>query len=523
MNNDTSTITIERSEYDALNTRLAKMELLIQYYESQLLSAKRRQFGTSSERTEIDPQQLKLFEDSVAALPEVETEDITYKRKKQKGKRESDLAGMPVERIDYELSDTARKCPDCGESMQDIGIDIRRELKLVPAKVVVVEHAAHAYACRSCEETSDRTPIAKAVTPPALISGSLASPSLVAHIATQKYSNGLPLYRIEKGFKYDGVNISRQTMSNWVIKCSELYLEPVYERLKQYLLNETVLHADETTVQVLHEQGRDAQTKSYEWIYRTGERAERSIAIYEYRETRNREHPGNFLKDFQGFLHTDGYQVYHNLPPEITVVGCWAHVRRKWEEILKKLPKDKRKGSNAETGVAYINALFKLEREFSELTAAERHQKRLEKSKPVSDAFFAWVENLTDDALPKSPLGEAVHYSLKQRKYLENVFLDGRTDISNNRAERAVKPFVMGRKAWLFSNTPAGAKASSVMYSILETAKDNGLHPHRYLEFLLDALPNATTSDLDALLPWSDTLPELCRVPRSSDTAGTCK
>jgi len=308
-------------------------------------------------------------------------------------------------------------------------------------------------------------------------------------------------------------------MSNWVIKCSELYLEPVYERLKQHLLNETVLHADETTVQVLHEQGRDAQTKSYEWIYRTGERAERSIAIYEYRETRNREHPGNFLKDFQGFLHTDGYQVYHNLPPEITVVGCWAHARRKWEDILKKLPKDKRKGSNAETGVAYINALFKLEREFSELTAAERHQKRLVKSKPVSDAFFAWVENLTDDVLPKSPLGEAVHYSLSQRRYLENVFLDGRTKISNNRAERAVKPFVMGRKAWLFSNTPADAKASSVMYSILETAKDNGLHPYRYLEFLLDALPNATTSDLDALLPWSDALPELCRVPRNAETA----
>jgi Transposase and inactivated derivatives len=508
MKNDALTITIERSEYDALNTRLAKMELLIQYYESQLLSAKRRQFGASSERTEIDPQQLKLFEDSVAALPEVETEDITYKRKKQKGKRENDLAGLPVERIDYELSEAARKCPDCGELMQDIGVDIRRELKLIPAKVVVVEHAAHTYACRKCDETSDRTPIAKAVTPTALIPGSLASPSLVAHIATQKYSNGLPLYRIEKGFKYDGVNISRQTMSNWVIKCSELYLEPVYERLKRYLLAETVLHADETTVQVLHEQGREAQTKSYEWIYRTGGCAERNIAIYEYKETRKQEHPRSFLQDFTGYLHTDGYQVYHNLPPEITIVGCWAHVRRKWEDILKKLPKDKRKGSDTETGVAYINALFKLEREFSELTPTERHQKRLERSKLISDAFFVWAGNL--GALPKSPLGDAVHYSLSQRRYLESVFLDGRTEISNNRAERAVKPFVMGRKAWLFSNTPAGAKASSVMYSILETAKENGLHPHRYLEFLLDSLPNATTADLDALLPWSDTLPELC-------------
>lgn len=197
-----------------------------------------------------------------------------------------------------------------------------------------------------------------------------------------------------------------------------------------------------------------------------------------------------------------------------------ADIRRRRMQrsaVAKDEPKDKRKGSDTETGVAYINALFKLEREFSELTPTERHQRRLEKSKPISDAFFVWAGNL--GVLPKSPLGDAVHYSLTQRRYLENVFLDGRTEISNNRAERAVKPFVMGRKAWLFSNTSAGAKASSVMYSILETAKENGLHPHRYLEFLLDALPNATTADLDALLPWSDALPVICRVPRSSDTA----
>jgi hypothetical protein len=226
--------------------------------------------------------------------------------------------------------------------------------------------------------------------------------------------------------------------------------------------------------------------------------------------TRSGEHPKAFLKDFKGFPHTDGYQVYHGLPPDIIVVGCFAHVRRKFEDLLKKTPKAKRKGSNAEKGVAYINALFKLEREIADLSPEERLKKRLEKGKPISDAFFAWAKGL--GALPKTPLGEAVHYAISQRPYLENIYLDGRTEISNNRCERAVKPFVMGRKAWLFLNTPSGAAASSVMYSIMETAKENGLHPFRYMEFLLETLPNAKSSDLESLLPWSGTLPERCRV-----------
>lgn len=269
-------------------------------------------------------------------------------------------------------------------------------------------------------------------------------------------------------------------MANWVIACSERYLEAVYERLKMHLLEETNLHADETVVQVLREPGRCAKIKSYEWLYRTGAHARQSIAIYEYRETRNQEHPKAFLKDYRGLLHTDGYQAYHNLPPGITVIGCWAHVRRRFEQILRNMPKGMRGGSEAQTALDYIGALFALEREFAELTPKERFQQRLERSKPVSNAFFAWAAG--SKVLPKSPLGDAVGYALSQKKYLENVFLDGRTEITNNRAERSVKPFVIGRKAWLFSNTPAGARASSVMYSIIETAKENGLHPYRYLE-----------------------------------------
>jgi len=441
----------------------------------------------------------------------VEVSEITYKRRKRTGKREEDLSGLPVERIDYELSEGKRACPECGEIMRDVGVSVRKELKLIPAKVVVVEHASHSYACRNCEQNNIKVPFAKAESPKPLINGSLASPSLVAHIAVQKYASGMPLYRLENGFRYDGVSISRQNMANWVITCSERYLEGVYETLKAHLLAEKYLHADETTVQVLREPGRKPQSKSYEWIYRTGTGAKRKIAIYDYKETRSQEHPRTFLKDFKGLLHTDGYQVYHNLPQDITVIGCWAHVRRKFETIIKSIPGEKRKTADAACGMAYINALFSFERQFEKLSPEGRHQKRLEHAKPVSDAFFAWAESL--GALPKTPLGEATGYALSQRRFLENVFIDGRTEISNNRAERAVKSFVMGRKAWLFSATPAGARASSVMYSIIETAKDNGLHPYYYMEYLLQKLPGTDASELESLLPWSETLPQRCYAP----------
>jgi transposase len=523
MINNLSTVTNPYEIIEQLQDKIVKMEALLKYYEAQFFLAKRQQFGSSSERA-IMGGQLSLLDDSRSADSQLEPpsepkkEEITYKRKKQKGKREEDISNLPVVRVDYELPEDGRNCPDCGTLMKDIGVNVRRTVEIIPAQARLKEEAIHAYACTDdeCAEKTGAVTIVKADAPKPLISGSLASPSFVAHIAMQKYANGMPLYRIEKGFEYDGVNISRQTMSNWVINCSENYLEGIYWLLIDFLLKETALHADETTVQVLHEPNRPAQSKSYEWVYRTSGCCKHKIVIYDYKETRKQEHPREFLRGFKGYLHTDGYQCYHNLPSDIIIVGCWAHARRYWEKVYKLLPKNpgslhSRKGSDAEKGLEYIGALFDLERKFKGLPPKERYEKRLVQSKPVSDAFFAWVESL--GALPKSLLGEAVHYALSQRKYLENVFLDGRLELSNNRCERSVKPFVMGRKAWLFSNTPAGAKASSVMYSIIETAKENGLHPFHYVKFLLEKLPNTTTGELEDLLPWSECLPECCRVP----------
>ena len=499
--------------------QIAKMEALIKYYEEQFKLAQRRQFGSSSEHS---PEQLhfdNMFNEAEdqanPTLPEPEFEEVIYKRKKRVGKREEDLSGLPVERIDYELPESERICPEHGTPMDDIGVTVRHELEIIPAQVTVKEHAAHVYRCKQCEEDGDHTPIVKANYPDPLIPGSLASPSAVAHIAVQKYVNGVPLYRQEKSFTYDGVSLSRQTMANWLIYCAQNLLIAIYSLLIGYLLKEPALHADETPVQVLHEPGRKAQNKSYEWLYRTSGCSEHPIVIYEYKETRGQEHPKTFLRDFKGYLHTDGYQAYHNLPSGIIVVGCWFHCRQHWENLYKTIPEDKRNGSNAERGLVYCNLLFAFEDEFRDLPPEDRYKKRLEFSKPVSDEFFTWVGSL--NALPKSLLGEAINYALNQRKYLENVWLDGRLELSNNRAERSIKPFVTGRKNWLFSNTPNGAEASSILYSIIETARENGLRPLNYLKFLLEKLPNTTTGDLEALLPWNENLPDYCRAPARKD------
>jgi hypothetical protein len=324
-------------------------------------------------------------------------------------------------------------------------------------------------------------------------------------------TNGLPLYRIERGFQYDGIEVSRQTMSNWIIYCTESYLVRIYSILKGRLLSEEVIHADETPVQVLHEAGRDAKTKSYEWVYRTGGGCDVHIVIYDYQQTRGHEHPKRFLENFKGFIHADGYEAYHELPETVTVAGCWAHVRRYFNDALKIIPKDKRESSEAWTGMSFINKLFSLEHDFGNLTPQERHDERLKQSKPVADAFFEWASRLS--VLPKMPLGKAVTYAVNQRVFLENVFLDGRLELSNNRCERSVKPFVMGRKCWLFSNTPRGAVSSSIMYSIIETARENGLNPFQYVKFLLETVPGASDDELNNLLPWSKTLPECCKAP----------
>jgi len=338
----------------------------------------------------------------------------------------------------------------------------------------------------------------------------------VAYIMSQKFVNALPLYRQEQDFARFGVTLSRQTLANWMLAGAD-WLEPVAERLIEHLLTRDILHADETTLQVLHESGRPAQAQSYLWLYRTG-RDGPPIICYEYQPTRASAHPIAFLKKYRGYLHADGYQVYDSLT-WLTLVGCWAHVRRKFTDALKALPASARatdKPSPAEEGKRFCDRLFEIERELHDATPIERFTGRLQRSRPVLNAMKCWLERQGETMLPKSAFGHAITYCLNQWEKLTAFLKDGRLELDNNRSERSIKPFVIGRKNWLFANTAHGAKASAIIYSIIETAKENGLHPFAYLKYLFEQIPDCKTSDLDRLLPWSATLPADCRVPDTS-------
>ena len=273
-----------------------------------------------------------------------------------------------------------------------------------------------------------------------------------------------------------------------------------------------VLHCDETTLQVLHEPGKAPESKSYMWLYRTSGDTDKPIVLYEYQPGRGEKYPEEFLKDFKGYLHTDGYAVYHGLPEGVTVVGCHAHLRRKFDEAMKSLPKGKTKGSSAYQGLAYCDLLFAIEKGLDEknATAEERYKERLEQAKPVLDAMFAWANSRT--AAPKSALGKALTYLKEQWPYLTNYLKDGRLELSNNRAERSIKPFVISRKNFLFANTPKGATGSAVIFSLIQTAIENRLDPYKYLTWLMKMAKDADLEGVitvQALLPWN--APEECR------------
>ncbi len=494
------------------DARIAELEVLVKFYEEQFRLSKHRQFGSSSEKI-AHSDQLGLFDEVENAAdlqkPEPKLEDIAYTRRKRIGKRKDDLSVLPVETVEYKLPEEERSCSKCGETLHEMGHDTRRELVVIPAQVKVVEHKRAVYSCRNCEKHGEHVPFVKAAMPEPLLSGSLASPSAVAHIMTQKYVMHAPLYRQEQDWKRQGVSLSRQTMANWIIRCSNDWFVPVYERMKALLLMQDVLHADETTVQILREPNKPAVSNSYMWLYRTSADTKQQIVVFEYQPSRSSAHPKQFLKDFKGFLHTDGYAAYHTLP-EMTVVGCWVHMRRKFEEALKAIPSAEREASSANDAMRHIGLLFHLEDQWKNRAPEERQELRIQKSKPQAEAFFEWLQTLC--VLPKTAMGKAVNYALEQRKWLMNVYLDGRTEISNNRAENAIRPFALGRKNWLFCNSVKGATSSSVVYSIIETAKENGLLPFEYLKFLLETVPSTSVGELDTLLPWGGAALEKCRM-----------
>jgi len=501
-----------------------EIELIRLQAENQRLREKlglsvRRLFGHSSER-KITGFEATLFNEAeveaAADAPEPITQVAAYVRgKKKSGQRELQLGGLDVEEIVHDLPEAEQVCPQCTGGLHKMGEDERVEIKIIPAQVTVVKYLRPKYACRQCQKDAVKTPILSAPLPPTAFPGSLASPSAVAHIMHEKYVMGSPLYRQEQEFARLGFPLSRQTMANWVIAGACL-LDRVYVRLHQLLLKEDILNADETILQVLNEPGRPPGGRSFMWLYRTG-RYSRPIVLYDYKPTRGREHPARFLEEFRGYLHVDGFSGYQKLHG-VTLVACWAHARRKFVEAIAVLPAEKRAqgGTTAHKGLAFCDALFAIERDLHEADPEERRTARNLRSRSVLDAFRAWLDVMTVRALPQSPVGKAAAYCINQWKKLTTFLEDGRLELDNNRAERSIKPFVMGRKNWLFANTPTGADASATVYSIVETAKENGLDPLRYLTFLFEQLPLVGTKPditLDSLLPWADAARSACKLP----------
>jgi transposase len=496
------------------------LERQVEWFLSQLRLSKHKQYGASSEQT--DSNQISIFNEAETTAdltqPEPEiTEVKAHYRRRTRLTTDKLPEDLPIEVIEHKLPKQDRDCPECGSGLHTMGKETREEIKIIPAKAIIVRHVRHIYACRNCEATSDHVPIVKADMPKAVIKGGFASPEAIAHIAVQKFMMGSPLYRQEQEWKQNGILLSRQTMANWLLKASNDWLEPLYEKMGLRLLKHSVLHVDETTVQVLKEPGRAARSKSYMWLYRTSGEAKNQIILYDYQPDRRYIRPREFLRGFSGYIHTDGYEAYHKLPGNITVVGCLAHLRRKFFDGLKILPKEKRKDSYLLKGVEYCDQLFRFEREFALLSPRERLEKRQRLSKPLFDEFYNWMEGL--GALPSSMLGKAVYYARSQKKYIERYLTDGRLEISNNRAERSIKPFVIGRKNWLFSNTPAGARSSAIYYSLIITAIENGLNPFEYLTWVLTQMPNlgkpGYAASVEELLPGSTVLPEKVFAPTS--------
>ena len=511
--------------------QLENIDHTLQLVLEQMADLKRHRFARSTEKHEIEDQisfmevdgKVVFFNESEAvaaeenALEEPEGVSRTKPKKKQ-GKREEDLEGLPVVVVEHSMTDEELEDKFGKDGWKQLPDEVYRRYSFTPAKVEVEEHHVKVYAGKKTEE------IVKAEHPECLLRGSLVSPSLEAAVMNAKYVNAVPLYRQEQEFERYGLHISRQNMANWTIQCADRYLAVLYDYLHEKLYSYHVLQADETPV-LVNKDGRPAGSKSYMWVYRTGRMyTERQMVLYEYQKTRNASHPREFLKDFNGVCVTDGYQVYHTIEGEredLRIAGCWSHARRRFDEAVKALPKQKQKDSRAYLALTMIQAIYQEEKQLKDLPAGERKDRRQLSVKPMVEAYFTWVRENLPKVPSKSKTWEGFHYSLNQEKYLKVFLDDGEVPMDNNAAEQSIRGFCIGKKNWVMIDTIAGAKASAIIYSIAETAKTNNLKPYDYFEYLLTEIPkhldDTDRSFLDDLLPWSPSLPANCRKPDKSE------
>jgi transposase len=523
-------ITMFLSLQDQMAALNQNMEILIE----QLKIANQKRFGRSSERLpkeQTDGQMTLsdfagvdyLFNEAESLMedraepdwPELEKTALPKNRKKP-GKREADLskAASGTVIIRHELSEEELNAVFRDGKWKCLPDEVYKRLACVPATYTIEEHHVCVYA------GYDNQTIVKGRRPPDLLRNSIATPSLVAAVMNGKYVNALPLNRIEKEFLRNGINISRQVMANWMIRCAERFLSLLITRLPLEFLNSPVHQADEPPV-VVSKDGRGAGSKSYMWVYRTGSLIHAPpIILYDFQRTRSTDHPREFLKNYSGTLITDGYEVYHALERErgvMVVGGCWSHSRRRFADIVKASGKGGGKGTLAYDALKQIGVMYEMEKTLAGLSDGDRKNRRQLSIKPLVDAFFIWIREKKDGVPAKSATGKGFAYCLNQEKYLRVFLSDGRVPIDNNASERAIRGFCIGRNNWKLIDTLHGADASAIIYSITETARANNLNPYRYLAHLFTEIPkhldDSDQTFIESLLPWSDSLPDEIRIP----------
>lgn len=476
------------------NEQLQSQVILLQ---EQLNLALAKRYAASSEK--ISPDQVCMFDEAEADVPAIEDADDNvlfvpaHKRKKRGRKPLPD--NLPRIDVIHDLPESERHCDHDGLLLAEIDEVISEQLDIIPAKIQVIRHIRKKYAC-SCGQCIKTAPL-----PAQPIPRSMASPGLLAHIAVSKYQDALPLYRQETILQRIGVELPRATLANWMVQAGAL-IQPVINLLRDRLLDHDILQMDETTVQVLNETGKSAQSKSYLWLQRGGP-PDQPVVLYDYDPGRGAGVPKRLLADFSGYLQTDGYDGYNAIVAAngLVHVGCMAHARRKFSEAVKAQGKNKKKGK-AHQGLILIQKLYRVEKQARRLAPEDRYARRQQQARPVLDELRSWLDDSLPLVPPTSATGKALHYLRREWGKLIRYLDDGRIEIDNNGAENAIRPFVVGRKNWLFSASVKGVKASANLYSLIETAKANGLEPYAYLRYLFTALPKAETVEvIETLLP----------------------
>ncbi len=456
-------------EIDLLHQKLQVKDQRIEQLENLLKQARQQHFGTSSEK--LSPDQIALFNEAESDINEGEIEETasvtvpSHTRSKRK-KRASIPEGIPREDIIYDLSDEDKICPHDGATLKEIGEEVHEQLEIIPAQIKALRHIRKKYACPCCKQH-----LRTASKPKQPIEKSIAGPGLLAHIAVQKYCDGSPLFRQIEIFKRIGIELDRSSLANWMIRCGEL-IQSLINLIHESLLEQRVLHMDETPVQVLDEPGKKAQSKSYMWVMASGQGSTVPAVLFYYSPSRSGSIPKQQLESFSGALMVDGYEGYQAVCTEqnLTRLGCWAHARRKFMDAKREQVKGKT--GKADQALSFIQKLYNIERASKDKNVDERLDIRQTQSKDTIDQLKKWLDKSQANTPPKSTLGKALTYLNNQWPRLTNYIADGEYPIDNNRAENSIRPFVIGRKNWLFSQSQKGA---TVIPPFLTSVKSRGV------------------------------------------------